>query len=157
MTNVERVPRLESESLEDFARVHYCVTDLDGFEDAKRLSMVVQAVAESEAAGDRIMPDVPGAPLVRYRIDHPSEIPAAVQTFLPEVERDPKLHALSFVDPLAVANQLGIVVSPSVARVVRRGLASVVTFDQRSLDSEGRLRGQGTMRWRPKTLPGGDR
>jgi hypothetical protein len=156
MAQIKRPTRSEAETLEDFVRRYYCVTDPDGREDTERLRLAVEAVAAAEAEHHEALPNVPGVPQVRYRIDDPSQIPEAVQRFLPEAESDPRLHALSFVDPLQVANQLGIVVSPLVARVVRRGLGAAVTFDQNSLDAEGRLRGQGTMRWRPKTAQGGD-
>lgn len=156
MDPVKRPSRPEAETLEDFVRRHYCVIDPDGREDIERLTLAVEAVAAAEAEHHEVLPRVPGVAQMRYRIDQPSQIPEAVRRFLPEVEGDPRLHALSFVDPLLVANQLGIVVSPLVARVVRRGLASVVTFDRSSLDAQGRLRGLGTMRWRPRTTQGGD-
>jgi hypothetical protein len=117
-----------------------------------------QVCKSKEGAMPRVTrPELPDGPHVRYRLETTAQIPEAVHRFLPEVERDPRLHALSFVDPLAVAEELGIAVSPAVARVVRRGLAGAVTFDRRSLDDDGRLRGLGTIRWRPKPLPDGGR
>lgn len=140
----------ESEKLEDLVRRCYCLGGPDGREDPQRLRKAIQAVTQSgEASGDHV-PEIDGVPRLRCRIDRLSQIPEAVRRFLPEVEADPRLHALSFVDPLLVANELGISVAPAVARTVRRGLASAVTFDLASLDADGRLRGVGTIRWRPK-------
>jgi hypothetical protein len=137
------------ESPEDLARRSYCVCDFEGREDPERLRRAVEAVINASDYLD--LPDVPGVPRLRHRIDEVSEIPEVVRLFLPEVEADARLHALSFVDPLRVANELGIAVSPTIARTVRRGLAGSVSFDLGSLDPEGRLVGVGEIRWRPKT------
>jgi hypothetical protein len=73
----------------------------------------------------------------------------AVQEFLLLVESNARLQALSFVDPLRVANELGITVSPLVAHnTPRSGWGSLL--DVNSLDSEGRLVGVGEIRRRPK-------
>lgn len=137
------------ESAEVIARRNYCVCDLDGREDPERLQRAIEAVISASNYED--LPNVTGVPRLRYRIDDVSQIPIAVRKFLPEIEADARLHALSFVDPLRVANELGIAVSPSIARTVRRGLAGSVSFDLGSLDSEGQLVGVGEIRWRPKT------
>jgi len=153
MRQVKHPARARDETIVDFVRQHYCVCGPDGREEVGRLERAVEAVEAAEAARQEWLPELPGVPHLRYRIDTAVQIPEAVHRFHPEVERDPRLHALSFVDPLAVAQELGIAVSPAVARIVRRGLAGTVTFDRRSLDSNGQLRGLGTIRWRPKALP----
>lgn len=85
-------------------------------------------------------------------IDDISQIPDFVRRYLPKVEADPKLLALSFVDPLKLAtDHLGIAVSSQVARAVRRGLRAMVTFDLAALGPDGQLRGVSNVRWRPKT------
>ncbi len=57
---------------------------------------------------------------MRFRIDEVSQIPGAVRRFIREVEADPRLHALSFGDPLRLATEeVGVAISPTVARVVR--------------------------------------
>jgi hypothetical protein len=157
MQPVKLPTRLAEETVEEFVRRHYCVSDPDGLEDPARVKLAVAAVIAAEAAQQGTLPRLPGVPHVRFRIDKPSQIQDAVRLFLPEVEHDPRLHALSFVDPLVVANELGVVVSPLVARVVRRGLAGAVTFDRHSLDATGSLVGVGTIRWRPKAGPGAGR
>ena len=148
------VSRKPGETLEVFVRRVFCVCGRDGREDSERFrraaEAVVRASPEFERSGEVTLPDVPGVPPLRYRIDDVSQIPEAVRRFLPEVESDPRLHALSFVDPLRLATEeLGIAISPVVARMVRRRLAGVVSFDPRSLDADGRLRGVGQIRWRP--------
>lgn len=145
----------DARSLKDFVRQHYCVYTFDGREDEDRLRAAMAAVESADVGPSDDPPVVRDVPRVRMRIDRPSQISEAVRRFLPEVERDPRLHALSFVNPLQVALELAVVVSPLVARIVRRGLASTVTFDTRSLDEHGRLRGLGEIHWRPKTTQRG--
>lgn len=144
-TNKTRAAKLEL-----FVRENYCVCGPDGREDPIRLRKVMQAVQHPQSSVQQQLPEVPGVPRLRYRIDKVTEIAEAMRKFLPEVEADPRLHALSFVDPLAVANELGIAVSKIVARTVRRRFIGVLSFDPKSLDPGGRLRGVGSIRWDPQ-------
>jgi hypothetical protein len=153
METVEHAP---GEALDAFVRRVFCVSGPDGIENGERLRRAIEAVAgitpDFELSRRIDLPDVPGVPRLRYRIDEVSQIPEAVRRFLPEVEANPRLHTLSFVDPLRLATEeLGIAVSPVVARAVRRGLAGAVSFDLSSLDAEGRLQGMGQIHWRPKS------
>jgi hypothetical protein len=105
-----------------------------------------------------VLPDVPGVPRLRARVDEVAQIPDVVSRFLPEVRADPRLLAMSFADPLRLATDvLGIAVSPVVARAVRAGLRGLVSFDLAVLDDNGRLRGIDSARWwaKPKVgVPG---
>jgi hypothetical protein len=134
--------RLPEETLHAFVRRHWCVWGPDGAEDTDRITRVLDTLARQD-------PDLE----TRREIDCPdevSQIPEVVRRYLPEVEADPRLLALSFVDPLRLANDhLGIAVSPRVARAVRRGLRGMVSFDLSSLDPGGRLRGIEAISWRP--------
>jgi hypothetical protein len=152
MSTVNREP---GETLVAFVRRVFCVCGSDGHEDPERLRRAVEAVAracpEFERQQQAVLPSVPGVPHLRCRIDEVSQIPGIVRRFLPEVESDPRLHALSFVDPLRLATEeLGIAVSALVARIVRRELSGAVSFNPDSLNEQGLLRGLGQIRWRPK-------
>jgi hypothetical protein len=147
------------ETLDAFVRRVFCVCGPNGREDSERVRHAAEAIAQNYAdfaqREEVDLPQVPGVPPLRYRLDQISQIPEAVSRFLPEVEADPRLHALSFVDPLRLATEeLGIAVSPLVARAVRIALTGEVSFDIGSLDEQGRLRGMGRIRWRPKSAPG---
>jgi hypothetical protein len=150
MEAMKSTRRAPSEAVEDFVRRCYCVCGADGREDLGRVQRAAAAVAQAEASKVTEFPHVPGVPHLRYRVDKVGQIPEAIRCFLSEVEADPRLHALSFIDPLRLANELGIAVSPAVARTVRRGLAGVLSFDLESLDANGRLRGIEKINWRPK-------
>jgi hypothetical protein len=80
-------------------------------------------------------------------LEDPAQIPELMKQLLPRVEADPRLHALSFSDPLRLAEELGVTVTPRMARLIRRALASAVSFDaQRSLvDAPGLVK----IQWRP--------
>lgn len=136
-----------------FVRRHWCVCGPDGIEDSDRVARVMAVLAREspdlDPRSEVHAPDVPGVPRLRDRIDEIAQIPEFVRRYLPEVESDPRLHAMSFVDPLRLATDvLGIAVSPRVARAVRRGLRSMVSFDLTSLDAQGRLHGIEAIRWR---------
>ncbi len=139
-------------TVEAYVRRSYCISGPDGRDDAERLRKAIEAVTSKGSSGELTPTDIPGVPRLRHRIDHLSQVAEAVRRFLPEVEASPRLHALSFVDPLRVANELGVAVSPAVARSVRRGLSGIVSFDLSSLDDHGDLRGgMGQIHWRPKS------
>jgi hypothetical protein len=140
----------DRENLEELAARSYCVCGADGRLEASRMQKAIDVLRHVRGDATRELPSIDGVPRLRYRIDTMSQIPEAVRRFLPEVERDPRLHALSFVDPLRVANELGIAVSPVVARTVRRSLSGALTFNLQSLDAHGRLRGVGKVRWMPR-------
>lgn len=146
--------RMPEETLHTFVRRHWCVWGPDGAEDTDRITRVLDTLARQypdlETRREIDCPDVPGVPILRDRIDEISQIPEFVRRYLPEVEADPRLLALSFVDPLRLASDhLGIAVSPRVARAVRRGLRGMVSFELDSLDPDGRLRGIEAISWRP--------
>lgn len=132
----------------DFARTHYCLCGPDGREDPIKVERAVRALEKVGAS--REPPEIEGVARLRFRVETLAQIPEAVRRFLPEVEASPRLHALSFVDPLRVANELGIAVAPAVARTVRRAFGGIVSFDDRSLDPHGKLRGVGNIRWIPR-------
>jgi hypothetical protein len=69
----ERPRRPVTQTLEEFARQHYRVSDPDGREDADLLARAAAAVAAAEAGDPWRLPDVPGIPRVRYRITRPSD------------------------------------------------------------------------------------
>src|SRR5262245_27950917 len=107
-------PPPDAARVEHLVRQHYCVWDREGREDPVRVHACREAIVRTAGASQ---PVVPGVPALRMRVDRVEQIAEAVRRFLPEVERDARLHARSFIDPLAVANELGIAVSPLVARV----------------------------------------
>jgi hypothetical protein len=86
----------------------------------------------------------------RIVVERAEQIPALVQEYLPRVEADPKLHALSFIDPIRVARELGIEIAPALERAIRRRLRGVFTFDERGLDANGNVAGFRNLRWRPR-------
>jgi hypothetical protein len=154
---MRRTQRSAHEPIDDLIAKHYCVYGADGRKDEARVEVVRKALGaanrDADAGGEVSLPDVPGVPHLHTLIDDPTQIPVVVRELLPRVQADPRLHALSFTDPIRLAtDELGVALSPRVARIARRALASAVSFDPaRSLDPQGR--GQGGLvriQWRPK-------
>lgn len=108
----------------------------------------LRAAGVSDVSGpDDQLPDVPSVPRLRARLDDPRDIPAFAREFLPLVERDPRLHRLSFVNPLRLAtDELGIAISPAVARFVRRTMRGAVSFED-TTPTDNALRGITRIRW----------
>jgi hypothetical protein len=137
--------------MQDIIRMHYCIWGADGEERADRVRRVEEALRSHGGKGSTDLPDVPGVPKLRGTIEDVRQIPAFVREWLPIVECDPRLHALSFRDPLRLAtDELGIRIAPRVARHVRRALRGAVSFDARDVDCEGRMPGITRIAWRPK-------
>ena len=144
------------ETVEEFAQRAYCVCGVDGRVDPDRVRRVAEAVARAYTNFADLEeidpPHVPGVPHLRYRVDDVSQIPEAVRRFLPEVEADPRLHALSFVDPLRLAvEELGVVISPVVARAVRRALGGWLSFNAAEVLEQGTVPAITRARWLPRS------
>jgi hypothetical protein len=122
-----------------------------GEEDPVRMRSALEAVKRSGRNAAKKPPSVDGVPRLRARVESAAQLPAVVRRYLPEIEKDPSLLALSLVDPLRLVNRLGIAIAPAAAQNVRRALAGKFTFDLGSLDEHGRLRGIGPIKWRPRT------
>jgi hypothetical protein len=105
--SVDMAQRLPEETPQAFVRRHWCVWTPDGAEDTARVTRVLDTLARQypdlETRREIDCPDVPGVPRLRDRIDEVSQLPEVVRRYLPEVEADPRLLALSFVDPLRLA------------------------------------------------------
>ena len=139
------------DSFEKLAHEQYCIVGQDG---EIRKDKVARVLSALRAAGvpdlpvsDDQLPDVPGVPRLKARLDDPRDIAAAARKFLPLVESDPRLHRLSFVNPLRLAtDELGIAISPVVARFVRRTMRGAVSFDD-TTPTNASLRGITRIRW----------
>jgi hypothetical protein len=155
------IVRLRDESIEEFAERCYCVCGRDGHVDPIVLRRVVETVSSANPkfleSAEAIAPDVLGVSRLRMRVDEAAQIAPLVAKLMPTIEADPRLLALSFSDPLVLAVELGIAVSPKLARQIQRGLSTIVPFDSARgpLDPSGRGRfGITSIRWRPH--PGKD-
>jgi len=138
----------EDSQLHEIVQKHYCVCGPDGYEDERKVKRVLDALTQARKGE---FPDIEGVPRLKGRIDEVDEIPRFVRKFLPVVEKDPQMHALSFVDPLRLATDvLGLAISPRVSRVVRRSLRGVVSFDVETLKKHGTIAGVAKLRWRLK-------
>jgi hypothetical protein len=141
--------RWDERSAAQIARNEYCVVDENGQESAAKLAAVVATLeARGEKAGAECeLPDVPGVPRLCGRVTDVRDLAACVRAVLPVIERDPALHALSFVNPLRLAaDELGIAVSPAVARYLRRALRGTVSF-ARTADPDRVFRGITQVKW----------
>jgi hypothetical protein len=148
--------RRGEESVEDFVMRCYCVYGTDGEVNEPALKQVTDAVLAVNPSffkkGDATLPNVPGVARLRARIDKPDDVVPVFAKLLSAAEADPRLHALSFADPLALGIEMGVAVTPPVARFVRRVLASVVPFDRSKgpLEASGKGRfGIESLHWRP--------
>jgi hypothetical protein len=147
-------PKVVSE-FEAIAKAQYCVVGQDGELSQNKLTRVVDALeaAAKQASGQtqkETLPIVAGVPRLKATLDRVEDIPIFVARYLHGVERDPILHALSFVNPLKLAtDELGIAVSPLVARFVRRQFRGSVSFAD-GPKVPGQLTGVTNIRWVPK-------
>jgi hypothetical protein len=139
-------------SLKTIAKVHYCVVGPDGAVSEAKLALAVAALKGAGAApkskrSSRTLPTVQGVPRLVATLDKVPDIPGFVRKYLPEVAKNPRLHALSFVNPLKLAtDELGIAISPAVARYIRRLLRGSVSFAD-APQVPGSLTGITRIRW----------
>ena len=96
-------------------------------------------------------PNVEGVPPLRALLTEIEQVPKLVRRLLPKIERNPRQHALSFLDPLRLANELGIAVTPRIARALRWSWRAVVPFEvPTDFDTPERLAAYSKLRWKPK-------
>lgn len=142
------------ESPTDFVRRCYCVRWINGEESPERIKTAVDAVLACNpdfASVSKIkLPDIPGIPVLRVLVSDPRKLPAIVKELLPVVEADPRLHALSFADPIRLGcEHFGVALTPPVARLCRRRLSKLLSFDPAKslVNAHGITR----IKWRPRT------
>jgi hypothetical protein len=148
--------RISATSFEVIARTEYCVVDQTGELSPGKVARAVAALRAASKSGHgskkQPLPIVTGVPRLKATLDKVEDIPIFVSRYLSEVEKDSILHALSFVNPLKLAtDELGIAVSPLVARFIRRLFRRTVSFAD-GPKSPGTLTGITSVRWVPKDV-----
>jgi hypothetical protein len=140
---------LDKQTAARIAREEYCVIDEHGRESPAKLAAVLEALdARTSGLVRRSeLPDVAGVPRLRGRIENLAQLAVCVEAVLPIVEDDRDLHALSFVNPLRLAvDHLGLAISPTMARYVRRALHGAISFGP-AAEPDRVFKGLRRMRW----------
>jgi hypothetical protein len=155
---MQTVRRAEDESIEDLVRRWYALRGPAGIEDQGRLDRAMEAVREANPEFDEreevSVPELDGVPPHEETIEDVDDVHRVIHEVLERIEDDPRLVALSFIDPLRLGSEeLGIVATPEVAAEIRQRLEGRLSFDQERYeeirDENDELRGPEEIRWVP--------
>ena len=109
----------------------YCIVGRNGKPDQRKIDAVLSAISSHNPRESADLPDIRGIPRLTADVKSIADISGALERYLPVVEANPYLHALSFIDPLRLAvDHLGIRVSPEVASFVQRRMRGIVSFSE---------------------------
>lgn len=154
------VVREEGETLEALVCRCYTVRWIDGNEAEERVRQAMEAVLKANPCFDEDsrsiqLPELERIPYLNTLIDNPRMLHPTIHEALAQIQDDPRLYTLSFIDPIRLGcEELGIAVTPEVAAELHRRLEGHISFDQERYeeirDHGGSLHGSTNIRWVPE-------
>lgn len=154
---MKTIKRKPEESIESLAERIYVLRGADGKVITEKLDTAIQALQKAnpnldDHTKDVKTPELDQIPYLKEFIKDPRQLHIVIHRHLSQIEKDERLHQLSFIDPLRLAvEELGITFTPEIAYLVREMLEGVLSFNPKEYaairDGKKRLGGSKNIRW----------